>query len=538
MILISNLITRICSVFTVKRILTMMSKPSFLAVLYVTYKSVKMGLKARRLNKFSSGFYTPDRNKFFGNFAEFVATMRKTVADGSISEAFLHWRGEKFQIAAKTNARDIRAWIFKILPWRQLLYVSDPELVHILTNINPAYVTKGGFTEDVLLTDKNGFTNGLVMLEHEAWYQQRKIVSKMFNANQLESYITHMDQSALQFVDILSKCTKFDAEIPFNASRSFIYEILFKCLFGENDCTCQTTSDYDDTITMFGTMGSIINWKVQNLPLLIFVQNVPILGPLVGRFVTKLKEEQVLCKKRDEYMGNIVRKATEDYEVGQSGDDIASVLIKAKMTTSGSTLSAKHIHAHLFTLLFAGHETTLAAVCWCIYYLGERDDCRAKICAEFEELGGRVTRETLQKATYTTAFINEVLRLCHVIDLMVPRKLLRDIQFPDGRVMPAGMQFIVDVGSMHRDPRYNEPLTFNPQRFLETRPEKNTFIPFGAGKRNCVGKNFAMQLIKIALFRISSNLKVENLDNGVCNQMEGVSWRPKSGTLLQRFHLL
>ena len=53
--------------------------------------------------------------------------------------------------------------------------------------------------------------------------------------------------------------------------------------------------------------------------------------------------------------------------------------------------------AHLFTLLFAGHETTLAALSWVIYYLGKHDKYRQRIKEEFEQLGGQINRQTLQK---------------------------------------------------------------------------------------------------------------------------------------------
>ena len=106
--------------------------------------------------------------------------------------------------------------------------------------------------------------------------------------------------------------------------------------------------------------------------------------------------------------------------------------------------------------------------------------------------------------------------------------------------MPEGTQFIVDLGAIHRGPNYSDPMTFNPERFLKRdgKCAKNSFIPFGAGKRNCIGLGFALQILKIAAFRISSNLKIENRERDLRNEMEGVAWRPKSGTLLQRFHYI
>ena len=58
----------------------------------------------------------------------------------------------------------------------------------------------------------------------------------------------------------------------------------------------------------------------------------------------------------------------------------------------------------MFTFLFAGHETSLAALYWSLYYLGEHDEYRVKIAQEFEELGGKINQWTLKKGTYSFLF--------------------------------------------------------------------------------------------------------------------------------------
>lgn len=105
------------------------------------------------------------------------------------------------------------------------------------------------------------------------------------------------------------------------------------------------------------------------------------------------------------------------------------------------------------------------------------------------------------------------------------------------------MQFIIDVASSHRADTFGDPLKFNPMRFLEENLDtplnpggKHSYIPFGTGKRTCIGGIFAVQMLKIVLIRFCANLKVENNAlKEVVNQMEGVSWRPKTGSLQQKF---
>ncbi|KAH9384232.1 hypothetical protein HPB48_026225 [Haemaphysalis longicornis] len=56
---------------------------------------------------------------------------------------------------------------------------------------------------------------------------------------------------------------------------------------------------------------------------------------------------------------------------------------------------------------------------------------------------------------------------------------------------------------MHRDPEFfPEPEKFNPERFSsenEATIRPYTYLPFGAGPRNCIGMRLAMQAVKLCL---------------------------------------
>jgi len=67
--------------------------------------------------------------------------------------------------------------------------------------------------------------------------------------------------------------------------------------------------------------------------------------------------------------------------------------------------------------------------------------------------------------------------------------------------------------AVHMNPMYyEEPKKFNPDRFM---PENKhlltpyTYLPFGAGPRNCIGQRFAYQEIKLCLAKIIRQFKFE-----------------------------
>jgi hypothetical protein len=53
---------------------------------------------------------------------------------------------------------------------------------------------------------------------------------------------------------------------------------------------------------------------------------------------------------------------------------------------------------------------------------------------------------------------------------------------------------------VHHDPEiYPEPYAFRPERFVGNAPGTYTWLPFGGGRRRCLGASFALQEMKIVL---------------------------------------
>ncbi len=65
---------------------------------------------------------------------------------------------------------------------------------------------------------------------------------------------------------------------------------------------------------------------------------------------------------------------------------------------------------------------------------------------------------------------------------------------------PPGVALLASAWLVHHDPEiYPEPFAFRPERFLGNAPGTYTWIPFGGGRRRCLGASFALQEMKIVI---------------------------------------
>jgi cytochrome P450 len=76
------------------------------------------------------------------------------------------------------------------------------------------------------------------------------------------------------------------------------------------------------------------------------------------------------------------------------------------------------------------------------------------------------------------------------------RKLVQigGVRYPPGVVLIASAQLVHLDGEIYRDP-----YAFRPERFLGSSPGTYNWIPFGGGRRRCLGASFAMLEMKIVL---------------------------------------
>jgi cytochrome P450 len=165
-------------------------------------------------------------------------------------------------------------------------------------------------------------------------------------------------------------------------------------------------------------------------------------------------------------------------------DDVLAMLLGAEHA-DGSPMTDAEIRDELLTALVAGHETTASSLAFAFEQLARAPEAQSRLAAGDE--------------AYLEATIDEVLRRRPVLPNPEPRLVKQPVEI-GGWTYPEGVVLIGSAYLVHHDPAiYPQPHAFRPERFLTAKPGTYTWIPFGGGRRRCLGASFALLEMRVAL---------------------------------------
>jgi len=99
------------------------------------------------------------------------------------------------------------------------------------------------------------------------------------------------------------------------------------------------------------------------------------------------------------------------------------------------------------------------------------------------------------------------------------RQPIKEIDLGHGHIIPEGTNIIISAYNAHKDPRhFPDPEMFDPERFS---PQNSAgrhpyaYIPFGLGRRFCVGHVFATMETKTILSTVLRRYRVTEIEGGI-----------------------
>lgn len=180
-----------------------------------------------------------------------------------------------------------------------------------------------------------------------------------------------------------------------------------------------------------------------------------------------------------------------------------SVLGLLVAAADAGQLSARQVRNELVTMIVAGHETVATSMAWTLGLLATHVGVQQRLHQELDEVVGQrpVGPADALKLPWVAAVVRESLRLYPPAWVM-SRRAVRDVAV-GGQSIPQGTIMVVSPWVTHRrDEVFNVPERFDPQRFMDrlSAVQRAAYMPFGAGKRMCIGKDFALteQVVMVA----------------------------------------
>jgi cytochrome P450 len=203
----------------------------------------------------------------------------------------------------------------------------------------------------------------------------------------------------------------------------------------------------------------------------------------------------------------------------------------------GHTLTDIQLRDEVMTFFLAGYETTNLALTWAVHYLTQQPELMRQAQAEVDQvLGGRApTFADLAQLSYLRKVVQETLRLRPPF-WQITRTAVADDQI-DGYAIPAGTLVVSLIYAAHQHPEiWDAPERFDPERFTNEQVDgrhKLAWMPFGAGQRQCIGRDFLIMEAQIVLAMILQRYTLEALPGHTAALQPSGTLKAQGGVLVR-----
>jgi len=366
-----------------------------------------------------------------------------------------------------------------------VIFIRDAAFAEYVLQKNQKNYTKSKIqTEDLV----KYVGKGLLTSEGAHWKKQRKLIQPAFHKKQLANLLDSIKNAIIAEYDKIEPDEGID-----------IFPIL-------NDLAFQTV--------VKSLFSSAANQKDINRL----------------QYITEQAQRMLVKELRQPYLGwwfnwggdiqkhidltnearQILKRIVNERRVSHSkADDLLDMLLEARYE-DGTAMEEEQLIDEILILFTAGHETTSNALTFTMQLLALHPEWQDKIYNE---------RLALQKDNDDLMALVTQSRVCQQV-LEEAMRLYPPAYFIDrvnktedtfnGMYFEAGSNLLFSVYEIHRHPKlWEDPDAFLPERFKEGgRKFSSQYFPFGAGPRKCIGNNFAMFEMIIAVSELISEFKI------------------------------
>ncbi|CAH0560855.1 unnamed protein product [Brassicogethes aeneus] len=350
-----------------------------------------------------------------------------------------------------------------------------------------------------------GNVGGVIAVHGENWQKFRSKVNQiMMQPRAAKMYVKAIESTSQEFINRIKQLKDDQDEVPkdfLNEIHKWSLEAIAKVALDQRlGCFDQTadpnTQKLIDAVNTFFINVPVLElkipfWKLFNTPTFV-------------KYINALETIREICMK---YINHALKnpKKEENAEL--------SVLQRVLKMDNDSKLAS----ILALDMFLVGIDTTSNAVASILYQLSQHEEKQENLHREIlrilPETNSQLTSEKLEQMNYLKACIKETMRLKPVV--IGNGRCTTSDSIIAGYEIPKGVQIIFQHYVISNlDEYFTDSAKFMPERWLKTCPmskEHHPFasLPFGFGKRMCLGRRFADLEIQTVLAKIIRNFKVE-----------------------------
>lgn len=370
--------------------------------------------------------------------------------------------------------------------------------------------------------------DGLLTADGEHWRRHRRLLQPMFSRRDVTGFGPDMTAAAQRLLGAWDKLPDGTTVTVNRQMSALTLDIIGSAVLGA------------DLTGVAGMMGRALDVG-QRIAVLATV--LPIRwGPVSSKAVRTANR---MIARTPEGVEDLTRRLIAEHRASTADGRASAGGLPAKapdgrtdllhrLLTAPEPPTEEEIAAEVTTFMLAGHETTSNALSWAFALLSAYPAARVRLEEEADTvLSGRPPGAAdLKRLPWTTAVVRETLRLYPPAWTVERDALAADVVA--GVPVPAGSTVAVSPYLIHRNPDvWPDPSGFDPGRFLDREPDRYTWIPFGGGRRACIGQAFAEQEAVLALASIAQRYRLELPAGGMPAAIGGITLRPAHGLAMR-----
>ncbi|KAK5641507.1 hypothetical protein RI129_010054 [Pyrocoelia pectoralis] len=381
--------------------------------------------------------------------------------------------------------------------------------------------------------------NLFAMPGNQEWKDLRATLSPAFTSSKLKSLFYLIDNCAQSFTEHLLESNEFVKLEMKEAFARLTNDIIASTALG---ATCNSLKNPDNDIFKMGVAACNIakfpkslKFFINNIsPKLAKILKVRFINEEMRLFFEKMIQDSIKMRENSSLVRPDIIHLLMEARKGQLKVDIGSDSITeiAAVDESRTTFEEKSskiditddiMTAQAVIFFLAGFDTSSTAMSFAAYELALHPHIQQRVVDNIhntmeEEEDGKLSYKTVTSMKYLDMVVAEVLRKWPPFAVTDRTTTQSYVIAPvnEGELpvpISKDVLCLIPIFAIHRDPAlFPNPEDFNPDRFLGISNRSLAFLPFGSGRRNCIGSRFALLEIKIVLIRILLKFEIVPID--------------------------